>query len=91
MGVDKSTILNWEKNRRGPAIQHIAAIICFLGYTPLSPGSSLPERLATYRQITGLSQKKLAAMVSVDEGTLRKWERGSAGRTASTKRGSTPS
>ncbi len=72
--VDKTTIMNWEKGHRIPAIRHIPAIIRFLGYVPFSVGDSLPERLKAYRKIRGLSRKKLARILGVDEGTLCRWE-----------------
>jgi DNA-binding transcriptional regulator YiaG len=51
-------------------------IIRFLGYVPFETGESLPERLKSYRQIHGLSSNKLAHILSLDEGTLWRWETG---------------
>jgi transcriptional regulator with XRE-family HTH domain len=36
----------------------------------------LPERIKAYRKIRGLSRKKLARILGVDEGTLWRWETG---------------
>jgi transcriptional regulator with XRE-family HTH domain len=72
--VDKTTIMNWERGHRTPAIRHIPAIIRFLGYLPFAAGDSLPERLRAYRRVHGISRKKLAGMLNVDEGTLWRWE-----------------
>jgi transcriptional regulator with XRE-family HTH domain len=74
--VDKTTIMNWERGHRTPAIRHIPKIIRFLGYVPFSVGDSLPERLKAYRQIHGISRKKLARILGVDEGTVSRWETG---------------
>ena len=74
--VDKTTIVNWERGHRTPAIRHMPAIIRFLGYVPFSVGDSLPERLKAYRRIRGLSRKRLAQILDVDEGTLWRWETG---------------
>ncbi len=52
------------------------AIIRFLGYIPFEFGGTLPERLIGYRKTRGLSRKKLARILGVDEGTLWLWENG---------------
>ncbi len=71
IGVRESTICNWESNTTSPAIRLILHIIRFLGYSPfLSTSRSLPESLALYRKIHGLSQQGLAALRGVDESTL---------------------
>jgi DNA-binding transcriptional regulator YiaG len=46
------------------------------GYNPLPTGPSLADRLKVYRQVKGLSQEKLAALLGVNESTLWKWESG---------------
>jgi transcriptional regulator with XRE-family HTH domain len=51
-------------------------IIQLLGYVPFPIGESLPERLKAHRKIRGLSRKRLARILGVDEGTLWRWERG---------------
>ncbi len=68
--------MNWERGHRTPAIGHIPEIIRFLGYVPFSAGDSLPERLKAYRKIRGLSRKKLAHILDVDEGIVLRWETG---------------
>ena len=35
IGVDEDTICRWENNETCPSVQHIPAIIGFLGYNPL--------------------------------------------------------
>ncbi len=57
-------------------MEYIPAIINFLGYAPFAPTSSLPQRLRRYRKIRGLSRKKLAGVLGVDESTLARWETG---------------
>jgi transcriptional regulator with XRE-family HTH domain len=74
--VDKTTIMNWELGHRSPAIWALPGIIEFLGYVPLAIGESVPERLIGYRKIHGLSRKKLAHILDVDEGTVWRWETG---------------
>ena len=74
--VDKTTIKNWERGHRTPAIRHMPGIIEFLGYVPFAIGESVPEQLIGYRKIHGLSRKRLARILGVDEGTLWRWETG---------------
>jgi DNA-binding XRE family transcriptional regulator len=38
IGVDETTIYNWENNRVEPAAQLVPRIIQFLGYSPLRAG-----------------------------------------------------
>jgi transcriptional regulator with XRE-family HTH domain len=76
IGVDQTTITNWEGNTTLPAIRHIPAILGFLGYDPFPAAQSFPERLAAARKRLGLSQRKLAEQLGVDPTTLRDWEAG---------------
>jgi transcriptional regulator with XRE-family HTH domain len=74
IGVHALTIINWESNESPPETRFIPAIVQFLGYDPLPPGSSLPERLAARRRVLGLSNRGMAARMGVDQSTLRGWE-----------------
>jgi len=76
LGVDEETIFRWEGDESRPQIRLIPAIIKLLGYNPFSFPERLPEKLTFYRQIFGLSQKKLARKIGVDAKTLGLWERG---------------
>jgi DNA-binding transcriptional regulator YiaG len=76
IGVDTTTIHNWEGNKSVPAIRYIPAILRFLGYNPFPPALTLPERLATVRKMLGMSQRNLAEFLGVDPGTLQGWEAG---------------
>ena len=76
IGVDVTTITNWESNRTAPAIRYFPRVIRFLGYNPFPPGQSLPEKLTTARKALGLSRRKLAQRLGVDESTLAGWETG---------------
>jgi transcriptional regulator with XRE-family HTH domain len=76
IGVHPLTVTNWESNESSPETQFIPAIIEFLGYDPLPPASSLPERLASRRKVLGLSQRKMAERMCVDQSTLRGREAG---------------
>jgi DNA-binding XRE family transcriptional regulator len=76
IGVDEISIYNWERQRTVPEIWFIALIINFLGYDPFREPESFPEKLKTYRLKAGLSQRKLAAKLGIDPGTIVNWERG---------------
>jgi DNA-binding transcriptional regulator YiaG len=76
IGVHELTITNWESNATVPEVRYIPAIIRFLGYDPLPPNNSAPERLAAARRRLGLSQRKMAAKLGVDPSTLMGWEAG---------------
>ena len=74
IGVDTTTICNWESNASIPAIRYIPAILSFLGYDPFPPAQTFAERITTARKVLGLSQRKLALSLGVDSGTLQSWE-----------------
>lgn len=72
-----STVTNWEKNRRGPALRFIPKIIQFLGCDPFSPKvTKIAERIKNYRRSRGVSLRVLAKELGIDPGTLARWERG---------------
>ena len=78
VGVDQTTVWNWESNRTEPLTRHLPSIIIFLGCSPFeASGQSLGERLCNYRRKTGLSQKKLAREIGIDPSTLSRLEKNS--------------
>jgi transcriptional regulator with XRE-family HTH domain len=76
LGVDKTSIYNWERNYSHPRLEYMPGIIRFLGYNPLPPSKSWAERLVHGRKAIGLSQREAAARIGVDMSTLARWERG---------------
>jgi len=76
IGVEGTTITNWELNATVPAIRNIPAIIQFLGYDPFPPANSFTERIAATRKTLGLSQGKMAQKLGIDPATLQGWEAG---------------
>jgi transcriptional regulator with XRE-family HTH domain len=76
LGVDKTSIYNWEGNRAKPGLEYMPAIIRFLGYNPLPPADGWADRLVQCRTVLGLSQKESAHRIGVDPCTLARWERG---------------
>jgi transcriptional regulator with XRE-family HTH domain len=72
-----STVTNWEKGRTNPRLCFLPRVFQFLGYEILpDSGSTIGEKIKTYRRKKGLSIKKLARILSVDPTTLARWERG---------------
>jgi len=76
IGVDVTTITNWESNKTAPALRYFPNIIRFLGYSPFPAGDSLPEKPTTARKALGLSRRKLAERLGVNPCTLAGWETG---------------
>jgi len=75
LSVDETTIHNWEDCAVIPAIRFMPRIIKFLGYDPNAnkvPGSPV-RRLKAHRTKFGLSRKKLAALLGIDQSNLAGW------------------
>ena len=75
LGAGDWTLINWEKNRTTPPIRFWPKIIDFLGYDPYRPPRSSGERIKAIRRNLGLSVKRLASLINVDESTVTRWER----------------
>lgn len=45
IGVDTTSVFNWEGNRSTPEIRYMPAIIWFLAYNPLPAATTLAEQL----------------------------------------------
>jgi DNA-binding XRE family transcriptional regulator len=50
IGVDETTVYNWENSRTVPALRLMPSLGRFIGYAPYAPAHSLPERLKARRQ-----------------------------------------
>lgn len=74
LGVDETTVYNWENHRVAPSVSLIPQIIRFLGYCPYIPALPISGKLRMWRQSLGYSQKKIAEALQIDEGTWRRWE-----------------
>ena len=87
IGVDVTTVRNWEGNRCSPKLHYLPRVFGFLGYCPYTVPSSFAEWLRVCRTASGLSQAKLGQELGVDESTVRKWEMGRhlPGRTSLTR------
>jgi len=77
LNVSDLTIYLWEKNRVKPSLAQIPKIIEFLGNDPFEKETeNLGDKIREYRRVHGLTQKKLAEQLGVDQTTLAGWERG---------------
>ena len=77
LDVSEDTITYLENVRSKPQVSHYQNIIKFLCYNPfVIETDTLGERIKMYRLEKGISQKKLAKMVGVDESTILSWEVG---------------
>jgi transcriptional regulator with XRE-family HTH domain len=77
LNVDDVTIYLWERNKVRPSLAQIPKIIEFLGRDPFQKKSeNLGDKIREYRRSNGLSQKKLAERLEIDQTTLAGWERG---------------
>lgn len=75
IGVKKESVYNWENNRSQPKISYLPKIIEFLGYMPFDlPKGTIGDKIRVYRKIHGLSQRKFAKLLRIDEATIRDWE-----------------
>ena len=75
--VDAYTVLNWEKDKTIPATRYLPRIVAFLGYDPFPAPRTLGEQVVAARRRLGIPRKKLALRLNVDEGALKRWEKGS--------------
>jgi hypothetical protein len=66
----------WERDERTPVVSAHPAVIAYLGYEPWGDPETLGSALLAERRRRGLEVRKVAALVGVDEGTWRRWERG---------------
>ena len=76
IGCNEMTIVNWEKGHTAPRVNHMAAVVAFLEYTPLPAGDGIAARLIAFRKERGMTQKEFARALEIDPSTLAKWERG---------------
>lgn len=74
LNVNVFTVCGWENDKKTPAVRYLPRIIEFLGYYPFPALQTLGERLLAARRSLGLSRKRMARQLSVDEMTLALWE-----------------
>lgn len=69
------TVGHWEAGRVTPETRFIPAVHAFLGFCPHDPAWTFGERLRAAREAHGLSRRRVAALVGVDEATVARAER----------------
>ena len=76
--VDVMTITNWENNRSHPMVRYVPRIIVFLSYEPNlnDAPSEWGKFILEYRISNGITQKKMAQLIGIDDRTLSKFEKG---------------
>ena len=75
LGIGESTLVDWERGQANPAASYFPAIIRFLGYEPWGKPTTLGEQLRTERLRRGLSVKRAALQLLIDEATFARWKR----------------
>jgi len=77
LGVEASTVHNWEVKGTPPSTRYVPAVVSFLEYNPWpAPCGTLPERLRATRILRGLSQRATAEAIGIDKHTVWGWEKG---------------
>jgi transcriptional regulator with XRE-family HTH domain len=77
IGVDQTTVHNWERGYTKPPIRYLPRILEFLCYDPSSSEpKTIGEKLLAYRRLRGMNQKDLARQIGIDPTTLSRIERG---------------
>jgi transcriptional regulator with XRE-family HTH domain len=56
-------------------VTHLPAIVDFLGYAPWKPPEGFGAWFRQLREVLGLSRKKVASRLEIDESTVAGWER----------------
>ncbi|MCL4518669.1 MAG: helix-turn-helix domain-containing protein [Thaumarchaeota archaeon] len=78
LGVDETSVWNWETGKTDPLVRQVPAVISFLGYDPFASDSgSLANELKRYRLTHGLTQTELARQIGIDPATLSRLEKNS--------------
>lgn len=75
LGVDKTSVFNWEAGIATPNLRALPKVIEFLGYDPRPPGRTVGERLRRHRESLGMSWAEAATAMTVVPATVSKWER----------------
>lgn len=75
LGVNECTIYNWERGLHHPPAHQCNKAIEFIGHDPFPLPTTLPERMISFRRLSGLRVKDAAALARVDPSSWSNWER----------------
>jgi transcriptional regulator with XRE-family HTH domain len=75
MGVCEEALYKWENDMCEPQAHLWPRVIAFLGYEPWPKPVTSGERLRAERLRRGLSMKRAALHLDIDEATFGGWER----------------
>jgi Mg chelatase-like protein len=74
MGISEEALMKWETGACEPHVRLYPKVIAFLGYEPWPEPVTLGEKLCAERKRRGLSCKRAAEVLGIDEGTWTAWE-----------------
>ena len=74
LGVDATTLRDWERDRAQPRLDHLPAVCAFTGVALDVVTTSMPERLRSWRRHHGHSQEALARLLKVSRATVERLE-----------------
>jgi hypothetical protein len=77
--------MNWELDRHVPGDRYYPSLISYLGHEPWPEPATLSAGIRAQRLRRGLTVAQLAALLSLDEGSLAAWERGKGPKHAAQK------
>lgn len=76
LGVDDDSVCHWATSYSIPKPYLIPRVIEFLGYAPWAAPATFGEWLVMARRANGLSRKRFAKRLGVDDSTVFRWKSG---------------
>ena len=76
LGAHPTSVTNWEKGQRLPAVAQWPKIVKFLGYDPRPKEEGIGEQLKRHREGHGWSQSEAAVRLGVSSSVVWRWETG---------------
>ena len=58
IGVDKTSVVNWEANASIPSIEYMPAVIAFLGYNPLLKSEQSGREIGPAPNHSGIANRR---------------------------------